>query len=190
MDAHVLSDVLVAIGEVAAAGGGEGHGESHGINWLLVGSLFTNAAIFFGFLYWMAAPAITNGLKSRRENMAVGLDRAREKQAEAEARLAEYQEKLDNLEREVSRVVSAYEKEAETDKARIEEETDRAIARLNRETEFTIQQETKKAEKLIQAAAVEATLRAAEEKIRGRIADEDHERITSQFVSSLKEGSL
>lgn len=172
---------------VAAHGGGEHGGGEHasGIDWVLVVSLFTNAILFFGFLFWAARPAVSKALAARRANMAVDLERAQAKQTEAEQRLAEYQAKLDNLEREVAVVVQAYEREAKADEARIREETDRAIERMNREAEFTIRQETVKARRAIQAAAVEATLDAAEKKIRERIGDADHARLTRRYVDSL-----
>lgn len=168
---------------LAIASGGAA--DAHGIDWLLVGSLFANVGLFFGFLIWKAKPAVAKGLKARRANMAVDLERAQAKQAEAEARLTEYQAKLDNLEKEVAKVVEAYEKEARADRTKIESEADRAIERLNRETEFTINQETLKAKRAIQTAAVEATLTSAEKKIRERIEDADHDRLTRQYVESL-----
>lgn len=182
-----LSSVLSALAEVALAGADAGGhaAESHGIDWLVVLSLFTNVILFFGFLFWQLAPMASKGLKERRANMEVELEEAQKKQAEAESRLAEYQEKLDNLEREVARVIESYEREAEADRKRFEEDTDKAVARLARETEFTINQEMKKAEKKIHAAAVEATLEAAEQKIRSRIQDDDHRRLTDQYVESL-----
>lgn len=184
--------LVETLARVAAAGSpaaGDGHGaEAHGVDWIMVVSLFANFVLFFGFLYWVAAPAVRKGLSSRRANMAIDLERAQKKQAEAEARLAEYQAKLDNLEREVAAVVRSYEKEAAADRAKIEEETEKAIARLNRETEFTIQQEARKAEASIRQAAVEATLSAAEKKIRDRIEDDDHARLTERYVEELSSG--
>ncbi|MEO1230708.1 MAG: ATP synthase F0 subunit B [Myxococcota bacterium] len=183
-----MTSLATKLGElvVAAADAGGHAAESHGIDWLVVISLFTNALLFFGFLFWQVAPMVSKGLKERRATMATELERAQKKQAEAEARLAEYQEKLDNLEREVSRVIESYEREAEADRKRFEEDTEKAVARMLRETEFTINQEMRKAERKIHAAAVEATLQAAEQKIRARIHDDDHRRLTDQYVESLR----
>lgn len=173
------------LGILATAAGGADHGEGHGVDWLFVASLFTNALLFFGFLFWAGAPLVSRGLRNRRASMAVELERAQKKQADAEARLAEYQAKLDNLEQEVARVIEAYEKEARTEKARIEADTERAVARLARETDFTIGQEMKKAEQLIRQKAVDATLEAAEARIRAQITGADHDRLTARYVASL-----
>lgn len=170
---------------VAAAGGGE-HAESHGINWFELGSMFVNFAVLFGFLAWKLSPAVRNGLKARREDIGKRLIEAQKKQAEAEARLEAYKTKLDNLETEFQRVVESYEAEARADQKRMEEEADKAIQRLARETEFTIQQEVRKAEKLIQATAVEATLRKAEALVRERITDDDRRRLDQACIQELR----
>lgn len=188
MDASTWTSLAEWLGGLTLAAS-ENHGPDHdGVDWLFVASLYTNFLLFFGFLFWVAAPAVARGLKNRRAAMARDLERAQKKQAEAEARLAEYQEKLDNLEREVARVVDAYEREAKADRARIEQEAERVVERLARETELTIQQELRKAEKMIRQAAVDATLQAAEEKIRDRINEGDHRRLTELYVSSLNDG--
>lgn len=189
MDVSVVEQLGLV---VVAAGGGGGHGgggEHGGAGFLFVASLFINFLIFFGFLFWKAAPAVANGLRSRRANMAKELEAAQKKQAEAEARLAEYQEKLDNLEREVARVIQSYEREAEADRARTQVETEKALARMARETDFTIEQEMRKAQRLIRASAVEATIKAAEEKIQNRITLEDQIRLTDQYIQVLNNGS-
>src|SRR5688572_23712355 len=92
------------------------------INWWVLGSMITNAVLFFGFLAMKLKPHVSNGLIARRENMAKQLEEARGKQAEAERRLDEYKRKLDNLEAEVAGIVRAYEAEAEADKRRLAED--------------------------------------------------------------------
>ena len=183
MGTGVLVSLADVIGRAASAAGAEG--AHHGVDWLFVASLFTNFLLFFGFLFWLVAPMVSRGLENRRASMAVELDEAQAKQAAAEARLAEYQAKLDNLENEVARVVQAYEREAMADRERIKAETEKALSRLARETDFTIQQEMLKAQQLIRKSAVDATLDAAEKKIRSRLTKDDHARLTSQYVSVL-----
>jgi F-type H+-transporting ATPase subunit b len=186
MTGGALGSAALALARLAPAASGGGHGED--IDWALVASLFLNAFLFFGFLIWKAGPLVSRSLKNRRANMAAELEKAQRKQAEAEARLAEYQKKLDNLESEVARVIESYEKEANAERARIEQDTEKAIERLARETDFTINQEMKKAERLIREEAVNATLEAAEAKIKKRITGADQDRLTQQYVRSLAQG--
>lgn len=179
---NALTQLAISVAEEVAE-----HGDSHGdkIDWLVVISLFTNFLLLFGFLIWQAAPLVSRGLRTRRETMEKDLEEAQAKRAAAEARLGEYQEKLDNLEREIEQVVASYEREAVADQKRFQEETEKTIARMERETELTIAQETRKAEVAIRGAAVEATLRLAEEKIRSQIGSEDHKQLTEQYISNL-----
>lgn len=176
---------LTLIAGADAHGGGA---EAHGIDWLLVLSLFTNVILLFGFLIWRSAPAVSKALKARRANMAVDLERAQKKQAEAEARLAEYEAKLENLEQEVANIMRSYEREAESDRKKLEDEAAKTVARLQRETKFTIQQEGLKAEKRIRQAAVDSTLLAAENLVRQKIEPSDHERLVQQYVEQLGNG--
>ena len=187
-----VSDIVTTFAELSMSSSPPAEGGAHAqsIDWLLVFSLFSNAILFFGLLIWKAAPLVSTSLRQRRAEMATNLEEAQSKQNAAEARLGEYQEKLDNLEREVARVVASYEKEAEADRVRLEEETEKAIARLERETNLTISQEMRKATAAIHASAVEATLRTAEDKIRNRIDDSDHNRLTEQYISSLNGSSV
>ncbi|MBX2814196.1 MAG: ATP synthase F0 subunit B [Myxococcales bacterium] len=169
-----------------------GEGAEHAssaIDWLLVGSLFTNFILLFTFLIWKGAPAVADSLKKRRVQMAHDLEEAQAKQTEAETRLGQYQEKLDNLQREIDQVITSYEVEAGRDCERFESETQKAIARIERETEITIAQETRKAEAAIRAAAIEATIRLVEEKMKQQIKPTDHERLTQQYIESLGRSS-
>ena len=179
-----MNSAAQIIGLVAAAGGGE-HGD--GINWFVLGSMFTNFVLFFGFLYVKLKGPVKGALEDRRENMAKELEAAQAKQREAEAQLAEYKEKLANLESEVERVVTSYEAEAKADAARMKEEAEKMIDRLARESEFTIKQEYRKAEQKIQAAAAKATLEAAEALIKERITDADRRRLVDQYISNLEQ---
>jgi F-type H+-transporting ATPase subunit b len=159
---------------------------SNHIDWFVLGSMITNALLFFGFLALRLKPHVSNGLIARRENMAKQLEEARAKQAEAERRLAEYKTKLENLEAEVARIVKSYESEAEADRRRMQEEADRAIQRFVRETEFTISQEAKKAEKAIRNAAISATLEAAEQLLTSRITSDDRRRLADEYIRDLE----
>lgn len=181
MSGILETTVLLA---VTASGGGE-HGEAHGIDWFELGSMFLNFVLLFGFLGYKLRPVLASGLTSRRENFGKRLIEAQQKQAEAESRLEEYKAKLANLETEFRRVVESYEAEARADQKKMEEETEKAIERLARETEFTIHQEFRKAENLIQATAVEATLRKAESLVRQRITDDDRARLNDRAIAEL-----
>lgn len=180
MDHHLIE----MLGTTLSAATGGDHGG--GIDWWVLGSAITNAILFFGFLGFKLAPVVSEGLKSRRENMAKQLEDARAKQAEAERRLEEYKEKLDNLEAEVEGIVASYQKEAEADKRRMAEDTEKAVQRLVRETEFTISQEAKKAEKLIRDAAIAATLESAEKMLKEKVSSDDRRRLADEYIADLE----
>lgn len=181
-----MNSAAQLIGLIAAAGGGGEHGD-HSINWFVVGSMFTNFVLFFGFLYVKLKGPVKTALEDRRDNMAKELEEAQAKQREAEAKLAEFKDKLSNLEAEVDRVVKSYEAEAEADAARMKDEAEKMVERLSRESEFTIKQEYRKAEQKIQTAAAKATLEAAEALIKERITDADRRRLVDQYISNLEQ---
>lgn len=157
------------------------------IDWWVLGSMITNAILFFGFIAMKLKPHVSKGLIDRRDDMANQLEEAKRKQNEAARRLDEYKAKLDNLEAEVARIVRAYEAEAEADKHRLKEDADRAIQRFARETEFTLHQEVKKAEKAIREAAISATLEAAEEIVSSQITADDRRRLADEYIDQLEE---
>lgn len=170
----------------AAVASSEPAAAHEGVDWLLVGSLFTNFFILFGLLAYFLVPAMKKGLVARRESMASRLEEAAKREAAAEAKLKEYEERLANLDKEIEKVTASYEKQAEADRERLESETEAALARLAKESEVTIDQETRKAERTIRSVAVEATLEAAERKINERIDASDHGRLTEMYVSNLE----
>jgi F0F1-type ATP synthase membrane subunit b/b' len=176
------------VGLLAAAGGGE-HGGEHGINWWVLGSMMTNAVLFFGFLAVKLRPVVAEGLTARRANMAKALEEARRKQTEAEAKAAEYAARLANLEDEVQRIVASYEAEARADSERMRAETERAVERLSRESEFTIKQEIRKAEGMIRGAAIAATLEVAEQIVKEKITDADRRRLADQYIANLEKSA-
>ena len=161
------------------------HEAAH-IDWFVLGSMITNAVLFFGFIAVRLKPHVSNGLIARRENMQKQLEEARAKQAEAERRLDEYKKKLENLEAEVAQIVKSYEAEADADRRRLVEDTDRAAQRFARETEFTISQEVKKAEKAIRNAAVASTLEAAEQLLNSKITSDDRRRLADEYIRDLE----
>lgn len=181
-----MNPVTAELIGLLAAAGGHGDAANHGINWFVLGSMFTNFVLFFGFLYVKLKKPVGTALENRRVDMAKRLEEAQAKQREAEARLAEYKAKLANLEDEVKRVVSSYEAEAKADAERMQADTEKAIERLQRESEITIQQEVRKAETVIRESAVKATLEAAEALIKDRITDADHRRLVDQYISNLE----
>ncbi len=184
MNSAMLTTAMLAQ-TLAAAGGGHGEGHGH-LNWWVIGSLITNAVLFFGFLAMKLKPMVSNSLAERHDNMAKQLEEAQIKQAEAEARAKEFKEKLENLEAEVERIVESYRAEAQADKERMISDTEKAIVRLSREMDFTIRQEVLKAENTIREAAVQATMAAAEQKIVQRITDADQRRLADQYIQKLE----
>jgi F-type H+-transporting ATPase subunit b len=175
-----------------AAAGAEGAahgGDEHHLSWFVIGSMFTNFVLFFGFLFVKLKGPVAGALVERRTNMAKKLEEAQAKQREAEAQLAEYKAKLANLEAEVQRVVASYEATAKAEVDRMRQDTDKAIERLARESDFTIQQEMRKAERMIREAAVRATLEAAEALIKDRITDADRRRLVDQYISNLEQST-
>jgi F-type H+-transporting ATPase subunit b len=186
MDAAQLTNL---VGLLAVSAGGGEHGAHAGIDWFKLGSMITNAVVFFGFLAYKLSPAVRDGLRNRRATMEKALEEARRKSAEAEARAVEYERKMQNLEAEVERIVKSYEAEAQADRAKMEAETERAVERLARESEFTVRQELRKAERMIREAAVSATLEIAEQSVRTRITDADRRRLADQYISNLEKAA-
>jgi len=178
---------LILMAAAGAEHGAAAHDEH--LSWWVIGSMFTNFILFFGFLFVKLRRPVVDALAERRTNMAKQLEEAQAKQRAAEAQLAEYKAKLANLEAEVSQVVSSYEATAKAEVERMRQDNEKAIERLSRESDFTIQQEMRKAEKLIREAAVRATLEAAESLIKERITDADRRRLVDQYISNLEQST-
>ncbi len=172
--------------------GAGGHGDGS-INWIEIVAMTIN----FGILVYLVPKVVKalgpDGLapkallKKNRDDLAAKLKEAEVKQAEAEARLTEYAKKLDNLEAEVATIVETYKKQGEADKQRITEDADKAVERLVREADFTIRQESLKAQREIRGAAVETTVKMAEDLVKQRITDADRRRLADEYIGSVEQ---
>ena len=181
-----LSYDLLSLGLTMSAAAGSA-GKEAGIDWLLIGSLFVNFIIFFGFLGRALRPIVADGLVSRKENMRKALERAEEKQKAAEIQIQEYREKLANLDKEVERILEAYKKEGTTEQAKIKQDTEKALEQLRHQTEMTIQQEFRKAQQAIRSEIVGSTLKNAKDKLQQNIGPEDQTRLVEQYISHLQQ---
>ena len=107
---------------------------------------------------------------------------AQERFDQLESRLSHIQGEIDTMRQES---VAAAEGEA----AHLREETDGDVARVLQAAEKAIRDEVASARRTLRQDAVEISIRLAEERLRSKVSDLDQDRLTDEFLGSVKEGS-
>ena len=152
-------------------------------------ALFLNFIVLVIAVYLILKKPIGKQFKDRKETLEKAIKEAKETKALAEASLKEAQEKMDTIEKAVERmrdeIKSAGEKEAE----RIVAEATERSQRMLDDTKTLVGHEAHRIADAIKKEAVIAIVQTAEEIIREKIAQDDHDRLTSDYIKQIIETS-
>ncbi len=147
-----------------------------------------NSAILFFLLYRFGKQPVVDALKARRNRIMQGMDEAAKMKAEAEQQLAHYRSKLDRIDAEVSRIRKEMREAAEAERVNILAEAKKRRGRMEAEAKQLIEQELKAAREALFAETVRSAMDTAERLLQQQANASDHQRLSDEYVGSLKGG--
>ena len=115
------------------------------------------------------------------------LDEAWNAKSDAEARYGELQGRLDNFADEIDLILTRVREDAETERARIIAQAERSAAQMEAAAERAVEEELRRVRSELRAEAIDLALEMAEAAIGGAVADEDHQRLTKNYLSRMQE---
>jgi len=138
------------------------------------------------FVIWLLArKKVPAYLKTRREQIEVGLAEAARLRGAAESKKREYEERLGNLQQEIERLRTEMIRAGEAERDRIVAEAEVKASRMRRETEFLIEQQMKQLRIDLTREAVDSAIAAAERVLSESTTAEDHQRLAKDYLSKL-----
>ncbi|HMK55152.1 MAG TPA: ATP synthase F0 subunit B [Dissulfurispiraceae bacterium] len=167
---------------VLAAEEGEHHGTSV-MDWVWK---IVNFGILVGVLSYFLAKPIKEHLKLRRDLIEKSINEGREAKALAAKALAEVEERLKLKDKEVADIISSAVESGEREKARLIEEGEKLKVKIMEQAKTNIDFELKKAKEAIQAEAVEASIKLAEEKIKAKMTPQEQERLLKESIKLIE----
>lgn len=176
-----------------AEGGEHAEHELGPINWTdtsnkkqppYIAMLINFAALLFIY-YRFGKKPVADGLKKRREDVAKQIEEADRIKKEAAERAKKYQAQLASLDAEAEHTKAAIRTSGEADRDRVIKEAQEKAARLERDAQLLLEAESKQAKRELYEEAVEAAVVRAEELLRSKLTQADHERLAEEFLSQL-----
>ncbi len=173
---------LLTFAAAAAASGGEsGHHGFSATDWYRV----MNFAVLFAVLFFLLRKPIPRALNSRIQGIQDQLKDLEAKKAEAEQQMAVFNQKLGDLEKEAERIVSDYVRQGHEAKARILKEAESAAEKIRSQASRNIEHEFEQAKVHLQQEIFEKSLAKAEAALKGKITDQDQERLVEEYLQKV-----
>ena len=147
-----------------------------------------NFAVLGIALVFVLRKPLSQALGARIKGIKDQLDDLEVRKAEAEKQLAEYSEKLSRLEKESEQIVEDYIKQGNEAKARILKEAESAADKLRTQARRNIEHEFKEAKLKLQEEIFELSLAKAETILKGKISDEDQDRLVDEYLRKVEAG--
>ena len=179
--AVVLAPAL-ALSGVALAGG-------DGIPLQKIGLHALNLAIFIGVIGLLTRKMIKDGLANRAANIRIAIEASDRALAAAEARRTELEATLAGLESHLAQMRQEAENDAAAERAMLLEKADAETASIKANVARTIRGETQRARSGLRQHAAELAVQLAAEQVAASITDDDHARLTRDFLGTVQGGS-
>jgi len=145
-----------------------------------------NLGVLGYLVYRFGRKPIGAALVKRKQDIMSEIETASRLEREAQGRLSEYEDKFDQIQDTLKALKVEYATQAEVEKKHIVAEAEERRARMRRDAEFRVEQELRAARiSLMQQAVADATT-AAEEIIRKRSAQADIDRMSEEYLASLR----
>ena len=174
---------LIAVVPTLTFAAEEGEHGASVMSW--VWKIVNFAILVFALVYFLAKP-IKEHLRLRRELIEKSIKEGQEAKALAAKALAEVQERLKLKDNEVAAIISSAVESGEREKARLIEECEKLKVKIIEQAKTNIDFEVKKAKEAIQAEAVDASIKLAEEKIKARMTPQEQERLLKESISLIE----
>jgi F-type H+-transporting ATPase subunit b len=149
-------------------------------------ALLINFAILLFLYYRFGKTGIATALKNRRQSIAKEIEDAQRIKKEASLRAKEYQAKLEKLDEEMEVARKGLVEAGKGEKDRIVHEAQEKAERLQRDAQFLLEQELKQMKVDLTRETVEIAVAAAEQLLRQRVTQADHDRMAEDFLAQLQ----
>jgi len=146
-----------------------------------------NFAVMFGLLAYFVTKPIRKGLSGRREEIAKTLEQAHKAQADAEAKFAEYDAKLSRAAVEIEEITANLQQEGKKERDKILAEAKETAAKIKADAQKTAAHEISKAQGALQKEAVRLAVKIADDLLKGKISDEDQDRLVKEYTEKVGE---
>lgn len=145
-----------------------------------------NFAVFAFILSRLFGKSFKTFLENRHGEVRHALDRARHVQQEAEEQLKSIESRIAGLEKEMNELLASYRKQAEAERQAIVKRAEEEAAGLLRDAEAQAQAAIATARRQLEEKAALMAVDLAEKLVRSRLRDDDHKRLTEQYVAQVE----
>jgi F-type H+-transporting ATPase subunit b len=150
----------------------------------LIAPIFNFAVLAF-IIFRFGRKPLVEALRKRKVSIMSEIERAEEIKDKAQDRLDHYESELDHLDEKLGLLREQYAAEAAGEKKAIVKEAGEARDRLMADAEFRVRQEGKVARDELSREAMKQALAAAEELLRQRVTQQDHDRLAEEFLHQI-----
>lgn len=150
-----------------------------------LGALFINTAILFLLLGKFGGPAMSAGLRSRKEHLAGDIERAAAMKVEAEQQLAEYEGKLAEMSAEMARIKKELREQAERERERVLAEARQRAQEIADDARQSVAQELSEARQRAIQKAVEHSVQLARQALIEQLGPDDQLRLAEDVFTGL-----
>lgn len=145
-----------------------------------------NLAVLGYIVYRFGRKPIGEALVKRKQGIMSEIETAARLERDAQKRLSEYEDKFDQIHDTLKALKAEYAAQAEVEKKHIVAEAEERRARMRRDAEFRVEQELRATRIALMQQAVGDATSAAEEIIRKRTAQADIDRMSEDYLASLR----
>lgn len=145
-----------------------------------------NLAVLGYIVYHFGRKPIGEALVKRKQDIMAEIETASRLESEAKKRLTEYEDKFEQISETLVALKAEYAAQAEVEKKHIVTEAEERRTRMRRDAEFRVEQELRAARIALMQEAVASATAAAEEIIRKRTAQADIDRMSEEYLASLR----
>ncbi|HEX8947309.1 MAG TPA: F0F1 ATP synthase subunit B [Dissulfurispiraceae bacterium] len=144
-----------------------------------------NFGILVFVLVKFAGKPLKDYLQGRKELIEKSIKEAQEAKELAKRALAEVEERLKLKDKEIEDIVSSAKDSGEREKDRLVEESEKLRLKILEQAKTNIDFEVKRAKETIKDEAVAAAMQLAEDRIKGKLTNDDQERLLKESLALL-----
>jgi F0F1-type ATP synthase membrane subunit b/b' len=170
----------------AMAAGGVGHGEPHGIPWVMIIQQVMNFAIAIGIIVYFAGGSISSYFANRKEEFTQLLRKAEEAKVTAERKKKEISDRLSKLTSTKHETLESAKAEAESLKKRILDEATSLSQRLEKEAYRTASFEAERAKLRLRTELLDKSMNASKESLPKLVDGSKSSVLNNQFIEKLQ----
>lgn len=166
----------------------EGSGHEGGEGLLTLNLLWSaiNFCIFLGILVRYLKAPVRDFLKERKTAIATTIEEAAALKKKEEERHRLFSDKCAGIQRDIREIQNSLRKEGEEEKKKLLDEAGGMGLRLREEAKEIAEAETVRARRVLREEAAALAAGLAEKIVREKLTDEDHRRLSGEFLSRLK----